>query len=101
MRQLIIGLYDDWLWLDKRVDTITREIEEISRTEANCRRPMTVPGIGPLISTAMVAARATVALHAGVDLETRARRVNEFWRSLARFQYQDVVVIAVCVDGER
>lgn len=59
MRQLILGLYEDWLWLDKRIETITREIEEISRTEANCRRLMTVPGIGPLISTAMVAAIGT------------------------------------------
>ena len=31
-------------------------IEEISRTEENCANAMTVPGIGPLISTAMVAA---------------------------------------------
>jgi transposase len=59
MRQLIVGLYEDWLWLDKRIETITREIEEISRTEANCRRLMTVPGIGPLISTATVAAIGT------------------------------------------
>jgi transposase len=56
---LVVGLYEDWLWLDERIDTITREIEEISRSEANCRRLMSIPGIGPLISTAMVAAIGT------------------------------------------
>ena len=56
MSELIIGLYEDWLWLDERIDTITREIEEIGKSEANCERLMSVPGIGPMISTAMVAA---------------------------------------------
>lgn len=32
------------------------EIEQISRTEENCANVMTIPGIGPMISTAMVAA---------------------------------------------
>ncbi|MHC2302870.1 hypothetical protein [Rhizobium mongolense] len=36
--------------------SIRRKIEEISQNEANCRRLMSVPGVGPLISTAMVAA---------------------------------------------
>lgn len=59
MSQLIIGLYEDWLWLDERIETISGEIEEISRNEANCRRLMSVPGVGPLISTAIVAAIGT------------------------------------------
>ena len=56
MHDLIIGLYEDWLWLDERVETLTGEIEAISTCEANCQRLMSVPGIGPIISTAMVAA---------------------------------------------
>ena len=59
MNQLIVGLYEDWLWLDERIETITQEIEEISQREANCHRLMTIPGIGPLISTGMVAAIGT------------------------------------------
>lgn len=47
------------LWLDERIETVTREIEEISRSEANCRRLMTSPGVGPLISTGVVAAIGT------------------------------------------
>jgi len=59
MSDLIIGLYEDWLWLDERIETITGEIEMIAKREANCQRLMSVPGIGPIISTAMVAAIGT------------------------------------------
>ena len=59
MGDLIIGLYEDWLWLDERIESITGEIEEISQGEENCQRLMSVPGIGPMISTAMVAAIGT------------------------------------------
>ena len=33
MRSILIGLYGDWLWLDKRIEDISGEIEKISRTE--------------------------------------------------------------------
>ena len=56
MNDIIVGLYEDWLWLDERIEGITNEIEKISRTESHCERLMSVPGIGPMISTAMVAA---------------------------------------------
>ena len=59
MSDLIVGLYEDWLWLDERIETISREIEEISQKEANCLRLMSIPGVGPLISTAVVAAIGT------------------------------------------
>jgi transposase len=56
MNELIVGLYEDWLWLDERIETVTRKIEEMSQREADCIRLMSVPGVGPLISTAVVAA---------------------------------------------
>ena len=59
MRTILIGLYGDWLWLDDRIETVSKEIELISRTEENCINVMTIPGIGPMISTAMVAAIGT------------------------------------------
>ena len=59
MIDIIVGLYEDWLWLDQRVDAITAEIETISKRETNCQLLMSVPGIGPLISTGMVAAVGT------------------------------------------
>ncbi len=59
MRTILIGLYGDWLWLDDRIEIVSKEIEQISRTEENCINVMTIPGIGPMISTAMVAAIGT------------------------------------------
>ena len=56
MTDIIVGLYEDWIWLDERIESITGEIEKISKTEGNCERLMSIPGIGPMISTAMVAA---------------------------------------------
>src|SRR6516162_2788000 len=36
MRDLIAGLYEDWLRLDERIETIAAEIETIGEKEANC-----------------------------------------------------------------
>jgi transposase len=59
MTKLILGLYEDWCGLDERIDIVTGEIEELSRVEAKCQRLMSVPGIGPVISTGIVAAIGT------------------------------------------
>jgi transposase len=59
MASLILGLYEDWCQLDERIEAVTSEIEELSQVEAKCRRLMSVPGIGPVISTGIVAAIGT------------------------------------------
>jgi transposase len=59
MRQLIMDLYEDWVSLDGRIQKVTDEIEKLSKQETNCQILMTVPGIGPVISTATVAAIGT------------------------------------------
>lgn len=56
MRKLILGLQQDWIWTDKRIEMTTPEIKSVSESEASCQRLMTIPGIGPIISTAVVAA---------------------------------------------
>ncbi len=56
LRALIEDLYEDWQRLDARIDAITEEIEKTAKREKSCQQLMTIPGIGPLISTAMVAA---------------------------------------------
>ncbi|MFK7879459.1 transposase [Roseobacter sp.] len=42
--------------MDERVKMTTSEIAGVSKTEKSCQRLTTIPSIGPLISTAMVAA---------------------------------------------
>jgi transposase len=56
MVRVIEGLAGDWRRLDERIDGLSGEIEAIARQDASCERLMSVPGIGPIISSAMVAA---------------------------------------------
>lgn len=56
MHSLISGLWEEWLATDCAVKTLTRDLECLAREDAACRRLMTVPGVGPLVATAMIAA---------------------------------------------
>ena len=56
MVRIVADLADDWRRLDERIETVTDEIETIAKNDDNCRRVMTVPGVGPIISSAMIAA---------------------------------------------
>lgn len=59
MLRIIEGLAEDWRRLDERIEGLSSEIETLARQDQACQRPMTVPGIGPIISSAMVAAIGT------------------------------------------
>jgi len=59
MVRVIEGLAGDWRRLDERIEGLSGEIEAIARQDAGCERLMSVPGIGPIISSAMVAAIGT------------------------------------------
>ncbi|MEL6961417.1 MAG: IS110 family transposase [Pseudomonadota bacterium] len=59
MHDIIIGLYEDWLWLDERVESVSGEIDVLSNRETNCQQLKTIPGIGPIISTAVVSSIGT------------------------------------------
>ena len=56
MIRIIEGLIGDWCHLDERIEYVTTEIEVLARDNESCRQLMTVPGIGPIIASAMVAA---------------------------------------------
>ena len=56
MMEIIRGLAEDWRYLDERVKALSSDINAIAKRNADCKRLMTVPGVGPIISTAMVAA---------------------------------------------
>ena len=56
MHSLISGLWEEWLATDCAVKKLTRDLECLAREDAACRRLMTVPGVGPLVATAMIAA---------------------------------------------
>jgi transposase len=56
MVRAIEGLAADWRWLDERIEDLSGEIKQLAKQDAGCERLMSVPGIGPIISSAMVAA---------------------------------------------
>jgi transposase len=55
MVNMIKDLAGDLHHLDTRLDEVTSEIETLARNDEACQRLMTVPGIGPIIASAMVA----------------------------------------------
>jgi transposase len=56
MVRIIEDLAGDWRRLDERIEGLSDEIEILAHKDCGCERLMTVPGIGPIISSAVVAA---------------------------------------------
>jgi len=56
MLRIIEDIVDDWRYLDDRIERVTDEIEGLARTDVNCGQLISVPGIGPIIASATVAA---------------------------------------------
>lgn len=55
MVHVVEDLATDWRWLDERIAAVSIEIEELAHADDGAVRLMSVPGIGPIISSATVA----------------------------------------------
>src|SRR5256714_2344024 len=56
MVRLIADLSEDWRRLDERMAAVSSEIEALAKRDESCQRLMSVPGVGPIVSSAVVAA---------------------------------------------
>jgi transposase len=56
LRWLLDRLWQEWKQTEIDIKAITDEIERVSNEDARCRRLRQIPGFGPLVSTATVAA---------------------------------------------
>lgn len=56
MRALLERLRAQWRALDDEIAALDRQILSLARAHPTARRLMTIPGVGPLIATALVAA---------------------------------------------
>ena len=56
LRLLLAELREEWRELDGRVEALTQEIEKAAKADPACRRLQTIPGVGPMIASALVAA---------------------------------------------
>ena len=56
MRILLERLWAEWKQLEGDIAVAAEEIERIAREDAGCRRLREIPGVGPLVATATIAA---------------------------------------------
>ena len=56
LRWLLDRMWQEWKQTETEIQAITDEIERISNEDARCRKLRQIPGFGPLVSTATVAA---------------------------------------------
>ena len=56
LRWLLDRMWQEWKQIEIDIEAITDEIERISNEDARCRQLRQIPGFGPLVSTATVAA---------------------------------------------
>jgi transposase len=55
MRNLVAMLWSEWKDLELQIVEMNDEVERIAASDAGCRRLRQIPGIGPLVATAIVA----------------------------------------------
>jgi transposase len=56
MRNLLALLWNEWKELELQIVQMNDEVEQIASSDAACMRLRQIPGIGPLVATAIVAA---------------------------------------------
>jgi len=56
MRNLLALLWNEWKDLELQIEQMNDEVERIALSDAACTRLRQIPGIGPLVATAIVAA---------------------------------------------
>ena len=57
MRYLVHHLWQEWKMVEDQIEDLTEQIQTIARDEPSCQRLQDVPGIGPLVATAMAASQ--------------------------------------------
>jgi transposase len=56
MRGLLALLWQEWKELEQQIESLNSEIEGICDADPSCQRLRQIPGVGPLVATAVVAA---------------------------------------------
>src|ERR1700729_3714472 len=56
MRNLVSLLWSEWKDLEQQIVAMNLEVEQIASSDPACQRLRQIPGIGPLVATAIVAA---------------------------------------------
>lgn len=97
IRRLLTDLFEDLKQLELRIAEVSGEIEAIAARDDRARRLMTVPGIGPLSATAIVAA-------VGDGRQFRRARDMAAWLGLVPREYTTggkTVLLGISKRGNR
>lgn len=54
-RELLQGLWEELINLDHHIAAYDQQIKALSEQSAACKRLMTIPGVGPMVATALIA----------------------------------------------
>jgi hypothetical protein len=69
MQGLLLELKHEWDELERRIEEASAELQRIAKQDDACSRLMEIPGVGPLVSTALVASVGNaIAFRKGRDL---------------------------------
>lgn len=103
MSCVIEELAGDWRHLDARIEGLSGEIETLARQDQHCERLMSVRGIGPIISSAMVAAIGTGEVFsngrdfgAWLGLVPKQISTGDRRQSSAAYQGAAIAICALC-----
>jgi hypothetical protein len=72
MRNLVSLLWGEWKNLEQQIVAMNEEVEQIASSDPACQRLRQIPGIGPLVATAIVAAigNGAAAFHKGREFSS-------------------------------
>jgi len=56
MRRLLDFLRQEWKHLQLQIESLSEDIEKVTSSDAACARLQQIPGVGPLVATAVVSA---------------------------------------------
>lgn len=108
LRRLLFDLRQEWLDMDARLSQVTAEIEQVAHQHDSCRRLTTIPGIGPIISTAIISAIGNGAMFrrgrdfaAWAGLVPRQRSTGGRTRLLGITKHGDAYIRKLLIQGAR
>jgi transposase len=91
MRNLVSLLWSEWKDLEQQIVGMNQEIEQIASSDPACQRLRQIPGIGPLVATAIVAAIGNgAAFHKGREFSS--------WLGLVPRQHSTEYPVGQCIE---
>src|SRR5207244_11486617 len=80
MRRLLDFLWQEWKHLQLQIESLSEDLEQIASSDEACARLQKIPGVGPLVATAVVSAIGDgAAFHKGREFSAALGLVPRQW----------------------